>query len=1530
MWQDLPPGESLQCKDPNTGSTVFQGKIDRHSGGAGCSRCGYGTLSGTGSSSCSASNRRRLNDELPVNMVPRHRALMLGCAECATEEVKAAFQYVDNNESALLEAEQSLQTCVDDAEASGGTRSLFRCVMIHAIKFISIMPLLSSVTTCQLGQELCYTADDLSTSPGLVNLLLQSKRLESFIELSLLPFGGNLHVDEEVTLLDATLANQTQFEAFSSVLIEATSEGGENGESISASELLSLNALNLEVPNSIDIEAFAMLWNKSLDMWSMGVFSEGDYMMGNETLSMTPSFFDLSLAKSIATAYTDARRSIHREGFNGFGDAWLSAVEGQQYEEAKKLAGVCAAVRVRIEQELTLTRTGFEAQLEIRNDGSSPLTDLSVILRAAPFGNVTSDATELFVFGAPNLDGVTAVDGTGMVGSETTGQATWLIIPLTEAAPMFETKYDIGGILTYSIDGVEYVQTLGSDFISVQPDPQLFLTYFHSRLAYSDDPFTKGLVEPSVPFFLGLLIENRGYGDARNVEIVSSQPEILENEKGLLVDFQIVGARLGNEPTSKALRINFGTVESRSKTIGVWDLVSTLRGRFYNFSATFEYEGPIDDDRLSLIESVEIYELLHLVRVTGDHPATGMAGLGYIDDGLDDFLINSRSDAYYLPDTVMTSDTRERSYLVSNLINTLSPTTEEPTFLDDGTVQVVVQQALENDRLSRLEDWVYLRFDDPLSGTDYILQSATRMDYNYTLIPQSNSWQTSWTEYYANGTIEIQDYIHLFDLNPTGTQEYLLWYALQQPVTNLQVTSVTEMSITISWDDAAGATSSYVMAKPIEAIGDQYYRMACSYIQINTCTVSKLQAGTKYSIKVFTGQLGNYERTGTAIEAETTGNNTCGNSIVDPGEDCDDGNQNSMTMLSNCTFACLWVTTGKFVKTLASENPSDSPSMRPSDHPSMFPSMLPSDSPSMSPSNDPSHRPSQLPSDTPSDLPSVVPSSTPSFRPSASPSQDPSQQPSSSPSDFPSVVPSSQPTSTMPVSVPTPNKPTSENPWEGCFAGNNLVEILDPPLPRYNNDDDNNPTATTSYYNLATTIVPSRQQQQPPRTKLVRLDSLQIGDFVRVGGSSSTQEYSMIYSFAHYDTTTPTQYLQIYVDSRSTASDNDTVFMDNVTTTTTTATITTQPQSPPPLEISENHLVFAFQQGIIRKEGRKPSIIPASDLQVGDFLLFVPPPTFASIMPQVPDHTSLDMLNNHQQQRRRRHPYNVVPIVRIDTVIRSGAYAPLTWTGNIVISNVLSSNYVSILSFSKETVKGSRDSSDTDDDNNNVMSTKTTTTTTTTMTKASRYGIFQQWIQEQLHWSSHAATGPRRCWILLRMILGNLPPPLDGIGLNDGQKFLERDNMKNNNNNNNVVETYNEDGIATWTIPLYQLVTKYCNRQPWIVQWIFLTICFLVLGIVQFFVQFIVEPALFLLLNMTTTTTTTTTATMIASSHYNYNWLPLIISIVVGGGLFLLGYLGSTRDAFSAKQEKGSHDGGLISSETTTNGRGAAKFRTNH
>ena len=88
------------------------------------------------------------------------------------------------------------------------------------------------------------------------------------------------------------------------------------------------------------------------------------------------------------------------------------------------------------------------------------------------------------------------------------------------------------------------------------------------RDVFADDPFTDE-VEPSEPFALGLIVKNTGKGDAINFSITSAQPKIIENKKGLLIDFKIIGTQVGSQPITPSLTANLGRIDAgRSRAHG--------------------------------------------------------------------------------------------------------------------------------------------------------------------------------------------------------------------------------------------------------------------------------------------------------------------------------------------------------------------------------------------------------------------------------------------------------------------------------------------------------------------------------------------------------------------------------------------------------------------------------------------------------------------------------------------------------------------------------------------------------------------------------------------------------------------------------------------------------------------------------------------------------------------------------------------------------------------------------------------------
>ena len=76
---------------------------------------------------------------------------------------------------------------------------------------------------------------------------------------------------------------------------------------------------------------------------------------------------------------------------------------------------------------------------------------------------------------------------------------------------------------------------------------------------------------------------------ARNFRISSAAPRIIENEKGLAIDFQLLGARVDNEPLNPSFNLNVGSIEPGRSKIVIWDMTSTLQGKFIDYRASFEH-----------------------------------------------------------------------------------------------------------------------------------------------------------------------------------------------------------------------------------------------------------------------------------------------------------------------------------------------------------------------------------------------------------------------------------------------------------------------------------------------------------------------------------------------------------------------------------------------------------------------------------------------------------------------------------------------------------------------------------------------------------------------------------------------------------------------------------------------------------------------------------------------------------------------------------------------------------------------------
>ena len=457
------------------------------------------------------------------------------------------------------------------------------------------------------------------------------------------------------------------------------------------------------------VEALLERFNNTYVGWNIGTLEpENGFNM-----------VSYSAAKNFTDDVREFNQRIVMSGYLPFLESYNGVVEQYNMIDNFDEEGVCAVVRIRINQEIALTRDAFLAKLEIEN---MEMADLQQVQIDFLITNVNSavDSTLLFSIGNETLTGSLkqGVDG-WILASGMSGAAEWLIVPFSEAAPTETQDYNIGGTFSYVTDDGNISVPLLPSRVTVVPDPSLIMHYFWEKYVIGDNPFTDER-EPSVPFVLGLAIHNAGYGPAMNLHITSGQPEIIDNDKGLLVTFKIIGTRIGSESVTPSLAVNFGDFPAMTTKVARWLMISSLQGEFMNYSASFEYTNPLGDPRLSVLDELVIHDLIRNVHIYQDGE----------DDGILDFLVNDRQDLFSIPDALYSSKTFTR-YNVSN-----------------GVVESVNSQGSELVQVHAVTNytgWVYFRSEvsqNMFSEAKIAINFTKSADGQTISLPSENAWIT--------------------------------------------------------------------------------------------------------------------------------------------------------------------------------------------------------------------------------------------------------------------------------------------------------------------------------------------------------------------------------------------------------------------------------------------------------------------------------------------------------------------------------------------------------------------------------------------------------------------------------------------------------------------------------------------------------------------------------------------------------------------------------------------------------------------
>ena len=565
--------------------------------------------------------------------------------------------------------------------------------------------------------------------------------------------------------------DQGLFESFWNGFSAATGAVSEEGARVSEAELAGLLVLARPRPvEAEDVSAWVGRWNRTLEYRAQGITNLTQLLDG-----MSADFIALD---RLASTWAAARAGLEANltaGYPNLYEAALTAVALARAESAPQ-EGACARVSLRLDQDAVLSRDAFNGTLEIDNRSGSLLTDLSVSVE------IRDGAGRL----ANELFGIELVESNwagGVLLPNTRGRGVWMIVPTPQAAWESPTEYWIGGRLSYGQDGQTITVPLFPALVTVWPTARLQMHYFLEREVYSDDPFTEG-VEPAEPFALGLLVHNAGGGSARNMVMRTSEPYITANERDLLIDFQILSAQVCDQEAASALTLSLGDVAPGGTAVATWWLSASLQGRFLGLEASYEHVDDLGNPNLTLVESLQTHDLIHVVQ---DERAGS--------DTCPDYLVDEVADLNGLADTIYLSDG------TVGAVTALSAATV--TGAPSGTT-VLLSAAMPS-------GWGYLKVADPGQGV-YRLVGVYRTNDNSALLLGKNVWTTHRTVRPLGEAPRREDWLHLLDYDSAGA--YWLVYepipvdvlAPTSQVAALPGQSYPEIPVSWSGQDNAGGS----------------------------------------------------------------------------------------------------------------------------------------------------------------------------------------------------------------------------------------------------------------------------------------------------------------------------------------------------------------------------------------------------------------------------------------------------------------------------------------------------------------------------------------------------------------------------------------------------------------------------------------------------------------------------------------------------------------------------------------------------
>ncbi len=488
---------------------------------------------------------------------------------------------------------------------------------------------------------------------------------------------------------------------------------------------------------------------------------------GGLTKGNSGNYISGEVIKNCYSKIDSCEKASQALGYNSTDEMWAteSGLMKKKLEEAT--SAVCSSITLQISQKMVMTRQAFRGTLSVYNGNeTSAMSDVRLTLTVTDeLGNVaTSHEFQISPEKLTGFEGELNLDASWSLDAQKTGVAEILFIPTKYAAPTVEKVYNFGGCLSYTdpFTGLVVTRDLLPVSLTVKPSPNLDLTYFMQRDVRGDDPMTEE-VEACEEAEFSLLINNIGNGDATDVRMLTEQPKIIENEKGLYIDFEFVSSQLNGKEKVLTLggsvATDIGTIPAKGSVYVQWWLKSSLLGHFVDYDINATHITSYGNPDLSLLNDVSIHELIRSIEINDDEINST---IGFVTNDIPD--IDDIPDMLYLSNGEVDSVLCVKNSTMKRLSNTkysLKVSTKYP-------------------------GWHYGSILDQTYGIAKIKSIIRQSDGKS--VPLRNFWQTDCT--LRDGQEPIyENRIHFIDNMAVEGEEYIIEFE-SMPNVLLEVASI--------------------------------------------------------------------------------------------------------------------------------------------------------------------------------------------------------------------------------------------------------------------------------------------------------------------------------------------------------------------------------------------------------------------------------------------------------------------------------------------------------------------------------------------------------------------------------------------------------------------------------------------------------------------------------------------------------------------------------------------------------------------